>query len=112
MSHDFQVRVAAENLSNVRIVAVVVADVAITVLSLVIVRAWIGPPEMIPSQLHGEAPREIARIDQTLIEVDEAANDERARQRRQLDTYGWVDRQHGVVRIPIERAFELLEATP
>lgn len=112
MSHDFQVRVSAENLSNVRIVAVVITGVAITVLSLIIVRAWIGPPETIPSQLHGEVPREIARIDQTLIEVDQAAIDKRTRQRQQLDTYGWVDKEQGLVRIPVERAFELLEASP
>ena len=27
--------------------------------------------------------------------------------RRQLDTYGWVDRPQGIVHIPIERAIEL-----
>jgi len=25
-----------------------------------------------------------------------------------LDTYGWIDRQHGIVRLPIDRAMELL----
>lgn len=29
-------------------------------------------------------------------------------QKTELDTYGWVDRQNGVVRIPIDRAMELL----
>lgn len=112
MSHPFQVRAAPESLSNARIIAVVVTGVIVTALSLVIVRLMIGPPETIPSQLHGEVPREIARIDQTLIDIDEAAENERLRQREQLDTYGWVDEQQGLVRIPIERAFELLEATP
>ena len=32
----------------------------------------------------------------------------RADQNKTLDTYGWVDRQHGVVRIPINRAMDLL----
>jgi len=32
----------------------------------------------------------------------------RAREREQLEGYAWVDRQAGVVRIPIERAMELL----
>lgn len=31
----------------------------------------------------------------------------RAREQSVLDTYGWVDREAGVVRIPIERAMEL-----
>jgi hypothetical protein len=29
-------------------------------------------------------------------------------QQSELNTYGWIDREHGVVRIPIERAMELL----
>jgi hypothetical protein len=31
-----------------------------------------------------------------------------AEQRERLDGYGWVDREHGVVRIPIERAIDLV----
>ena len=27
---------------------------------------------------------------------------------RQLESYGWVDKEHGVVRIPIERAMDLI----
>ena len=29
-------------------------------------------------------------------------------QREQLETYGWVDKEGGVVRIPIERAMDLV----
>ncbi len=32
----------------------------------------------------------------------------RARDESQLHTYGWVDRQHGVITIPIDRAMQLL----
>lgn len=32
----------------------------------------------------------------------------RAEQERELTTYGWVDREKNIVRIPIERAIELL----
>ena len=38
--------------------------------------------------------------------VDLAA--ERAREQALLDSYGWVDRDAGVARIPVERAMELL----
>jgi hypothetical protein len=34
----------------------------------------------------------------------------RAREDAELNTYGWVDRSHGVVRIPIERAMDLIIA--
>lgn len=116
MSHEephFQVRVAPESLSNVRIVLVVVAGVIITVLSIVVVRLMLGPSQPIPSELHGEMPREIARIEQTLIEVDQSAIHKRALQRQQLESYGWVDHERGIVHIPIERAFDVMvEAEP
>ena len=32
----------------------------------------------------------------------------RAEEDKQLHSYGWVDQQHGVVRIPIERAMDIL----
>jgi len=44
------------------------------------------------------------------LQVDPALDifDHRAAEKRVLDSYGWVDRQAGVVRIPIERAMALL----
>jgi hypothetical protein len=36
----------------------------------------------------------------------------RAKERDVLDHYGWVDKNQGVVRIPIERAIELLASQP
>jgi hypothetical protein len=35
-----------------------------------------------------------------------------AREQARLSTYGWVDRNAGVVRIPVERAMDLLIADP
>ena len=35
-------------------------------------------------------------------------NDSRLREEQTLNSYGWVDQQNGVVRIPIERAIELI----
>ena len=32
----------------------------------------------------------------------------RAREQATLDTYGWIDKERGVVRIPIEKAMDLL----
>jgi hypothetical protein len=47
---------------------------------------------------------------QPLIQVNEAEDlaDFRARQKQITSTYGWVDRQAGVARIPVEKAKELL----
>jgi len=54
-------------------------------------------------------PAAIGGIRQTLIEG--AGESPRvARQRARLASYGWVDRAHGVVHVPIERAMELVLA--
>jgi hypothetical protein len=47
------------------------------------------------------------------LEVTETADlaAQRAAEQGILSTYGWVDREHGIVRIPIERAIELLAAS-
>jgi len=36
---------------------------------------------------------------------------QRAAEQQILTSYGWVDREHGIVRIPIERAIDLLAAS-
>ncbi|KFA90828.1 hypothetical protein Q664_25930 [Archangium violaceum Cb vi76] len=56
-------------------------------------------------------PRELGKaeiniVNTGLIELDTRAEDEKAEQRKRLHGYGWVDRDAGVVHIPIERAIE------
>lgn len=107
---DYIVRVEQESLATRTITLVVVAGVAVIVLSLVVVHLMLDPADArISSRLAGAAPREISRIDQTLIDVDESANNYRAAQRHRLQRFEWVDPAHDTVRIPIDRAFELLE---
>jgi hypothetical protein len=36
----------------------------------------------------------------------------RTEKQRLLEAYGWVDREHGIARIPIERAMQLLANPP
>jgi hypothetical protein len=45
--------------------------------------------------------------EQTPIETSERGLTLRAAQKQQLAAYGWVDRDAGVARIPIERAMDL-----
>ena len=45
--------------------------------------------------------------EQTPIETSERGLALRTEQREQLTGYGWVDRDAGIVRIPIERAIDL-----
>lgn len=51
---------------------------------------------------------EIGIVEQAMYGRAESAQTRRARDRATLDGYGWVDRPHGVIRIPIDRAMELV----
>jgi hypothetical protein len=54
-------------------------------------------------------PREISGIEQTSA-IDDGANLDYEPQRKKLTTYGWVDREQGIVHVPIDKAMrELVE---
>jgi hypothetical protein len=48
--------------------------------------------------------QEIGIVDQVLFEGDHRLSRFRASERRHLSSYGWVDRERGIVHIPIEEA--------
>ncbi len=53
----------------------------------------------------------LARFPKPNLEIDDGHNDSiglRAQQISKLNTYGWIDRSNGVVRIPIARAMDLI----
>jgi hypothetical protein len=54
------------------------------------------------------APSAIALIEQTPLLGPGAGLDQKERQRRELASWGWADREAGVARIPIERAIDLV----
>jgi hypothetical protein len=53
-----------------------------------------------------EGPVTIGGIRQTPIGEDRPADKLNARKRQELESYGWADREHGKVHIPIERAID------
>ena len=55
-------------------------------------------------------PSDIATFPQPRLESNERfeINDFRVQEEKILNSYGWVDQQAGVVRIPIDRAMQLL----
>ena len=59
----------------------------------------------IPSELGQE---EIGIVDQVPFEMNRWVSKYKETQTQQLDTYGWVDRKAGIIRIPIDRAMELI----
>lgn len=56
------------------------------------------------------SPAEITKFPQPRLERNERLeiNDFRLKEEQALNSYGWVDEKTGVVRIPIERAMELV----
>ncbi|MGH7271999.1 MAG: hypothetical protein ACREJ3_16335, partial [Polyangiaceae bacterium] len=58
------------------------------------------------------APREISRVEQTPIWYVRDGIDLRDAQKRELETWGWLDRDAGLAEIPIERAIDLVLRTP
>lgn len=60
-------------------------------------------PAPLPRQV-GQA--ELGIVDQTMFEVEHRAADLRELQKQHLDSYGWVDRDAGVIHIPIQQAMQ------
>ncbi|AKU90247.1 hypothetical protein [Vulgatibacter incomptus] len=63
-----------------------------------------GYEQPIPEQ---HAPRTIVRVNQSLIHVERNGQRIEAEQRRILEEYGWIDRERGIVRIPIDDAIRI-----
>lgn len=51
---------------------------------------------------------QIGMVNQRLFELQLDAKEKRDHQLRRLDSYGWVDRDKEIIRLPIDRAMELL----
>jgi hypothetical protein len=72
------------------------------------------PPSPLVKQVETDtrivSPDEIKKFPQPRLERNERMeiNDFRLEQEQILDSYGWVDQKAGIIRIPIERAMELV----
>ena len=64
-------------------------------------------PQTAPAAVPGQVPEEVNHIEQVLFADRAPGLEERAFEQKILGTYGWVDRDARLVRIPIDRAIEL-----
>jgi hypothetical protein len=53
---------------------------------------------------------EIGIVDQQLFELEARARVLREKKQKQLDTYGWISREQGLVHIPVRQAIDELVA--
>ncbi len=63
--------------------------------------AHLGPRRPIPAQLGQPA---INELEQPPFPLDIREELHRADQERRLHEYGWVDRAHGIIHVPVEQA--------
>jgi len=63
-----------------------------------------GPAPMPP----GVNQYEVGIVNQRMFSLDQRAAQKRLQQMNRLSTYGWLDRQAGVVHIPIDVAMDML----
>jgi hypothetical protein len=66
-------------------------------------QAQLGPQ---PSPL--VRTRQVPPLPQLQVSPGADLNEFRAAEDTKLETYGWVDRQNGIIRIPIDRAMDLV----
>ncbi len=76
-------------------------------LTLWVREGHLRPSRQFPEALLG-APYTIAGVRQHTFDSYNESAELTRRQRRQLNSFGWVDREHGLVHIPVERAIDLL----
>ena len=113
MSARFVVRQERDAIATRKVVAVAVASVAVFAAAIA-VSVWVpesarrgrdtGPAVPRP------APTTIGTLEQRLILAAPRGLDMARAQRATLERWGWVDPDAGLVRIPIERAMDILAA--
>ena len=113
-TRDFEVHqeddvVPSRRLVRISIASLVVALVGVFFagLSLVLHDGALQPSFAGPGG-PGAAPHEISHVEQTPIWDTRRGEDLEREQRRQLQSWGWVDRDAGLARIPIDRAMDLV----
>lgn len=111
MSAPFVVRQERDRLANRRLIATTLGSLGVFALAVAASGFLLdgfregrdlGPPA--PSA----APTTLGTVEQGLLVGPPRGLDLRRDQRATLDRWGWVDRDAGIARIPIERAMDLV----
>ena len=115
---DFEVHqeddvVASRSLVRLGVVSVLVGAIgALAAGLLVVARVGALKPSFAGSTGPRPASREPSQAEQTPIGGTGVGEALRDRQRHELESWGWVDREAGIARIPIDRAMDLVVEAP
>jgi hypothetical protein len=112
-----EVQQEREAVASRTVVQIAVVVVVVTVLAVVGQRYLLdrngvaihGPPPAL-RRASTEAPRVIGVVEQTLADGEDDGLARKRKDELLLHQYAWVDRAHGVARIPIDRAISLYVA--
>jgi hypothetical protein len=102
----------ADRVRTGTIAAVGAASLALFAAASAVTLAWMVRAQAEMNPAHDQAPRDagqrkIGIVEQQLFDSANRAETMRRAQLQRLSSYGWVDREQGVVRIPVERAMDL-----
>jgi hypothetical protein len=110
----FAVRQEADVVPGARLVRIGVAGVVVGLVGIVVAAVLLVASDgsVAPSFANpGGAPvspRRISNVEQTPIGATHDGQELQAAQLRELQTWSWVDRDAGIVRVPIDRAIDLV----
>jgi hypothetical protein len=105
--------VAAGRLVRIGVLSVAIGAMGVFVAGvLLVVRVGAVTPSLAGPDGPRPAAREMAGVEQTPIRDARVGEDVLDAQRRKLETWGWVDRDAGIARIPIGRAMDLVAGGP
>ena len=102
-------RVASDRLFRIGIVSLLVGATGVFFAGAILL-SQVGALQPSAAGPHGprRAPRALSEVEQTPIWDTRVGLDLREKQRQELDRWGWVDREAGVARIPIDRAMDIV----
>jgi hypothetical protein len=102
-------RIAAPSLVATGVVGIVVGAFAVFIAGVLLV---VGVGALRASAAGPGGPRaarpEIANVEQTPVLDTRRGLDLRARQTRELETWGWIDRDAGIAKVPIDQAIDIV----
>jgi hypothetical protein len=109
----FDVRQESDTLPNRKIIATTIASFVVFATAVAVAGLLLGGSRQgrdTGPASPSAAPITIGTVEQRLILASPRGLDLRRDQRAALDHYGWVDRDAGLARIPVERAIDLVAA--
>jgi hypothetical protein len=98
--------------TNIRAILWFALTLAGTILVVMVLMKWVlgvlPEPQPATTSLTAAQASELPPEPRLQVNAPEDLEKLRAREDSVLDSYGWVDKQNGIVRIPIDRAMDLL----